>query len=140
MRSADGFHDVMIPSRSVLMIASSDDSTIAESQAASSNCRVGTGLRPHAGKHHLPHGLHRECRPPDGAHLYRPHSYGWARRYFQFRDLPDAIHSSAVAVRRCRVSSVFAESIHSTYSRLWLGGNASNAASAFLFFLSADMK
>src|SRR5258706_13877780 len=42
--------------------------------------------------------------------------------YFQFLDLPEAFHSSAVASRRWRVSSVFAESIHSTYSRLWLGG------------------
>ena len=40
------------------------------------------------------------------------------RSYFQLRDLPEAIHPSAVAIRRWRVSSVFAESIHSTYSRL----------------------
>ncbi len=36
-----------------------------------------------------------------------------------------------------RVSSVFASAIHSAYSRLWLGGNAANAACAFLFVLSA---
>lgn len=35
------------------------------------------------------------------------------RSYFQFRDLPSAIHSIAVASRRLRVSSVFASVSHS---------------------------
>jgi hypothetical protein len=56
------------------------------------------------------------------------------------RDLPDAIHSSAVVRRRWRVSSVFADSIQSTYSRLWLGGKASNAVRAFGLRLSAARK
>src|SRR5258705_5052579 len=69
----------MIPSRSVLMIASSAESAIGESQAASSNRRVAPGLRPHAGNTiPLPHGLHRGYRPPPGR-LDRPHPYGWAR-------------------------------------------------------------
>lgn len=57
--------------------------------------------------------------------------------YFQFLAFPSAIHSIALASRRWRVSSPFASAIHSTYSRRWLGLNASKVARAFAFFLSA---
>jgi hypothetical protein len=63
-----------------------------------------------------------------------------AYSYFQFRDLPWASHATAVLSRLARVSSRLASTSHSTYSRLWLGLNASNVASAFLFFLSAVRK
>src|SRR5690606_11401280 len=60
--------------------------------------------------------------------------------YFQFRRLPSAIHSMACASRFARVSSRFASTIHSTYSRLQLGGKASNVAFAALFFSSATAR
>lgn len=41
-----------------------------------------------------------------------------------------------MASRRERVSACFAPVIHSTYSRLWLGGKASKVARAFAFFRS----
>jgi hypothetical protein len=59
----------------------------------------------------------------------------YLRSYFQFRDFPAPIHSTACASRRARVSALFASVIHSMYSRLWLGENASNAACAFLSVL-----
>lgn len=65
------------------------------------------------------------------------HRFYW---YFQFRDLPVAIHSMAVLRRLARVSSRLAPVIHWTYSRRQLGLNASYAASAFLFFRSAARK
>jgi hypothetical protein len=40
--------------------------------------------------------------------------------YFQFRDFPRDIHSTAVASLRCRVSSCFAPVTHCTYSLQWL--------------------
>src|SRR6267142_833284 len=56
----------------------------------------------------------------DGANLRTTHSRSHPshlpndyRSYFQLRDLPEAIHPSAVVIRRWRVSSVFAESIQS---------------------------
>lgn len=39
------------------------------------------------------------------------------RMYFQFRDFPSDIHSTACAIRRSRVSSDLASAIHSMYSR-----------------------
>ena len=60
-----------------------------------------------------------------------------AYMYFQLRCLPSAIHSTAWSSRRCRVSTVFASTIHWTYSRLWLGGNASKTARAFALLCSA---
>src|SRR5262245_50479710 len=60
--------------------------------------------------------------------------------YFQLWLLPAAIHSTAVASRRLRVSSVLASVIHSTYSRLWLGAKPWYVASARLFFRSAVMR
>src|SRR5262245_58895527 len=60
--------------------------------------------------------------------------------YFQLRDLPWASHSSAVAMRFSRVGCGLASVIHSTYSRLWLGLNCWNVASAFLLFPSAAAK
>ena len=50
--------------------------------------------------------------------------------YFQLWYLPSAIQSTAVARCWTRASSRFASSSHSTYSRRWVGLNASNAASA----------
>ena len=38
--------------------------------------------------------------------------------YFQLRLLPSDSHPTAVAIRFCRVASVFASVTHSTYSRL----------------------
>ncbi len=57
--------------------------------------------------------------------------------YFQFRGLPSAIHSSAVASRFDRVASVLASLSQSIYSRLPLGVNFSNAARACAFFARA---
>src|SRR5438876_10260158 len=60
--------------------------------------------------------------------------------YFQFRDFPAAIHSTAVCSRRTRVSFAFASVIQSTYSRLWLAENASNVARALLFRFSTEAR
>jgi len=57
--------------------------------------------------------------------------------YFQFLPFPSAIHSIALFTRRARVSSPLASAIHCEYSRLWLGGNFSKAAAAFLLDFSA---
>src|ERR1700757_1086133 len=45
--------------------------------------------------------------------------------YFQLRVLPSAIHSAACATRDARVASRLASTIHSTYSRCWVGVKAS---------------
>lgn len=58
--------------------------------------------------------LHRQVRPATAARR---------EDYFQFRDLPSAIHRIAVSSRRVRVADVLASVIHSMYSRRWLGGN-----------------
>src|SRR4051794_3264695 len=60
--------------------------------------------------------------------------------HFQFLDFPSASHSTVVASRRSRVSSVFASVTHCTYSFLWLYGKPSNVVSAFLFFFTAARK
>src|SRR3954463_8560711 len=57
--------------------------------------------------------------------------------YFQFLDLPSAIHFTAVSNRLILVASVLASVIQRIYSFLLLGLNASNVACAFLFFLRA---
>lgn len=44
--------------------------------------------------------------------------------YFQLRTFPCAIQATAVSRRFVRVSSCFASTTHSTYSRFWLGGKA----------------
>src|SRR5206468_2240223 len=85
-------------------------------------CRMNDGL----GSRSVPRPFQRLTQSP--THCF------W---YFQFRDFPSAIHSIACFTRAARVSSRFASPIHSLYSRLWLGGKASNATRAFLFFASA---
>src|SRR5262249_15558475 len=60
--------------------------------------------------------------------------------YFQFRGFPSASHSTACAIRRARVASCLASVTHSTYSRLWLGLNASNASCALALAASALRK
>ena len=62
------------------------------------------------------------------------------RPRFQFRLLPSAIHSTAVANRLVRVSSRLASLIHTTYSLRRPGVRFSNVAAAFLFFLRAACK
>src|SRR6185369_82602 len=78
----------------------------------------------------------RQCRDhPDGgdAELRSAQQFS----YYQFRRFPSLSHSSAVAIRFCRVSSRFASAIHSRYSRRWLGAKASSEAFAFGAFASA---
>src|SRR5687767_3534340 len=78
------------------------------------------------------------CVPfPDTAERQSEARATYVRMYFQLRGLPSAIHATAVSSRRCRVSSVLASTIHSMYSRLWLGGNAPNAARALALRRSA---
>src|SRR5262245_37669131 len=62
------------------------------------------------------------------------------RSYFQLRVLPCARYAMVVSIRRARVSSRLASVTYSTYSRLWLGGNALNVASALAFLRSAAVK
>jgi len=57
--------------------------------------------------------------------------------YFQCLVFPSDIHSTALANRFFRVSSVLASVIQSTYSFLLVRLNPSNVAYAFLFFLRA---
>ena len=62
-------------------------------------------------------------------------TYDWTTDFDTYdrcitRGFPAAIHSTAVAMRRSRVASVFASAIHSAYSRRSPGGNRSHAASA----------
>src|SRR5437762_4792444 len=77
---------------------------------------------------------------PNKASCRAEHTEAQRLLYFQFRDLPSAIHSIAESTRRCRVSAPFASAIHSAYSRLWLGGKVLKAAAAFLFFASARVR
>ena len=63
----------------------------------------------------------------------------YAISYFQFRDLPSAIHFTACAMRFALVSDRLAPAIHSAYSRRQLGLNPSNAFAAILFFFNAAL-
>jgi hypothetical protein len=63
-------------------------------------------------------GLGRQEHPEAVSHPAKrtraPARYLW---YFQLRDLPSAIHSTACFTRAAVVSSRFASAIHSLYSR-----------------------
>ena len=76
----------------------------------------------------------------DGGGRRRAHAGVTFGSYFQLRLLPSESHSIAVAMRFCRVASVFASVTHSTYSRRWLGLNASKAFRAAGFFFRAAAK
>src|SRR3954471_6003039 len=60
--------------------------------------------------------------------------------YFQFRDLPSAVHSIVVSTRCSRVSGRLASVIHSMYSRRQLGLKLAQAAAAFLLRCKAAVR